>query len=178
LYEHATQTVFGAGPADAELMMLGEQPGDQEDRAGAPFVGPAGRLLDEALQAAGLDRRRVYVTNAVKHFKWTARGKVRLHKQPNAREVAACRHWWEHELEAVRPVALVCLGATAAGAVFGREVRVLRDRGQVFERPPARWATLTVHPSSILRAPERDARFAEFVDDLVAVRRRLDGRAE
>jgi DNA polymerase len=130
-------------------------------------------LLDEALVAAGLDRERIYVTNAVKHFMWTARGKVRLHKKPNAAEVAACRQWWTHELEAVRPTGVVCLGATATGAVLGRDVRVLRDRGHYFEHPLAEWVMVTVHPSSILRAPERDARFAEFVDDLVAVRRRL-----
>jgi DNA polymerase len=178
LFEHATQTVFGEGPADAELMLVGEQPGDREDREGRPFVGPAGRVLDDALRASGLDRGRIYVTNAVKHFKWVPRGKVRLHKQPGAREVAACRQWWVRELEAIRPTGVVCLGAVAAAALVGRDVRVGRDRGTYFDHALADWATVTAHPSSILRAPDRDARFAELVDDLVGVRRLLESTRE
>ena len=178
LFEHATQTVFGEGPPDAELVLIGEQPGDREDRDGRPFVGPAGRVLDDALRAADLDRDRIYVTNAVKHFKWVPRGKLRLHKQPNAREVAACQQWWVRELEAIRPIGVVCLGAVAAGALLGRDVRIGRDRGTFYDHALADWGTLTAHPSSILRAPDRDARFAELVDDLVGVRRRLDATRE
>ena len=166
--------MFGEGPADADLVLVGEQPGDREDREGRPFVGPAGRVLDDALRAAEIDRTRVYVTNTVKHFKWVPRGNLRLHKQPNAREVAACRQWWERELEAIRPTGVVGLGAVAAGALLGRDVRVGRDRGTFFDHPLAAWATLTAHPSSILRAPDRDARFEELVADLVGVRHRLE----
>ena len=156
LYAKATQTVFGEGPVGAELFMIGEVPGDKEDLAGHPFVGPAGRLLDEALTEVGIDRGKVYVTNAVKHFKWEPRGKVRLHKKPNASEIRACRHWWEQELEIVRPSMVVCLGATAAQAVIGPSFRVSRQRGEIVELPWGMPATATVHPSSILRAdPDR-----------------------
>jgi DNA polymerase len=175
LYERATQTVFGEGPSDAELMLMGEQPGDREDREGRPFVGPAGRLLDRALDAAGIDRSSVYVTNAVKHFKWRPAGKVRLHKKPNAEEIRACRQWWEAELEAIKPRVLCCLGATAAQAVFGAKYRVTRQRGEIVALPSGVEATATVHPSSILRADEarRTVEYEDFVDDLRAVARRL-----
>jgi DNA polymerase len=178
LYARATQTVFGEGPVDARLVLLGEQPGDREDRAGHPFVGPAGRLLDGALDEAGIDRADVYLTNVVKHFKWQARGKVRIHKSPNAREVAACRQWWERELAAIRPVGLVCLGAVAARAVLGTSVRVTRDRGCFSEHPLADWASMTVHPSSILRGDDREEQRARFVADLVGVRRHLTATDE
>ena len=171
LHRDATQTVFGEGPADARLVLIGEQPGDKEDLDGHPFVGPAGQLLDRALGDAGIDRTRVYVTNAVKHFKWKrGNGKVRLHQKPNRDEVRACSPWWEAELDAVRPDLVVLLGATAAQAVLGPKVRVTRDRGVV--RPPTDavpYATLTtVHPSAILRmrAPERDVAYDALVDDL------------
>ena len=171
LYRDATQTVFGAGPASARLVMIGEQPGDKEDLDGHPFVGPAGKLLDRALDAAGLDRGTVYLTNAVKHFKWKrGNGKVRLHQKPNREEVRACACWWEAELDAVKPELVVLLGATAAQAVLGPKVRVTRDRGLVMAPTEAvPYATLmTVHPSAILRTrpPERDAAFDELVRDL------------
>jgi DNA polymerase len=169
LWENATQTVFGAGPASAELMLVGEQPGDEEDRAGLPFVGPAGRLLRRALEEAGLDVARVYLTNSVKHFKWTARGKRRIHERPNREEVLACRMWLEGEIAAVRPRAIVALGATAASALAGPAVRVTRDRGRLIESPLAPLLTVTVHPSSILRAPDADARagaMEQFIADL------------
>jgi DNA polymerase len=174
LYARATQTVFGEGPPDAALVLVGEQPGDKEDRSGHPFVGPAGRLLDDALRDASVDRAAVYVTNAVKHFKWTARGKVRLHKKPDAREIAACSQWWQAEVDAIRPTGIVCLGATAAGAVIGKQVRVLRDRATFFDHPLAAWCTLTVHPSSVLRADDRDAAYGALVDDLRVINAHLD----
>jgi uracil-DNA glycosylase len=166
-----TQTVFGEGAASAEVMFVGEQPGDYEDRAGKPFVGPAGRLFDEALDAAGIDRTTVYVTNAVKHFKWQARGKRRIHQKPNAAETAACRPWLEAELKAVKPRVLVLLGATAAQSLLGRQFRVTQHRGQLLESELAEAVTATVHPSSILRGEpeEREASFAAFVDDLKVV---------
>ncbi len=171
LYRDATQTVFGEGPARARLVMIGEQPGDKEDLDGHPFVGPAGRLLDRALEAAGIDRRAVYLTNAVKHFKWKrSSGKVRLHQKPNREEVRACACWWEAELLAVKPELVVLLGATAAQAVLGPKVRVTRDRGEIL--PPTEelpYATLvTVHPSAVLRTrpPERDVAFGDLVRDL------------
>ena len=171
LYRNATQTVFGEGPAHPQLVLIGEQPGDKEDLEGHPFVGPAGRLLDRALDEAGIDRERVYVTNAVKHFKWKrGNGKVRLHQKPNREEVRACALWWEAELDALRPDLVVLLGATAAQAVLGPKVRVTRDRGVVL--PPGEGAThstlVTVHPSAILRmrSPERDVAFDELVHDL------------
>jgi DNA polymerase len=171
LWRRATQTVFGEGPPDATMALIGEQPGDREDRAGHPFVGPAGVILDRALAAAGIDRTRVFVTNVVKHFKWEPRGKRRLHSKPNQTEVAACRPWLDAELTAIRPRVLVCLGATAAQALVGREVRVLRDRGRPLPSPLAPYVIATIHPSSILRAPDDAARHREkaaFVADLVA----------
>jgi uracil-DNA glycosylase len=171
LYKTGTQVVFGEGPAGAEVMFVGEQPGDQEDKLGRPFVGPAGRILDEALEDAGIDRGTVYLTNAVKHFKWVARGKRRIHQKPNSSEIAACRPWLDAELEAVRPRVLVCLGAVAAQALLGREFRVTRERGKPVESELAEHVLATVHPSSILRGdPEgRERRYRHFVDDLEVV---------
>ena len=169
LYKHATQTVFGEGSTGAKLMLLGEQPGDQEDLAGQPFVGPAGGILDRALEEAGIDRREVYVTNTVKHFKWEPRGKRRIHKKPNSREIAACRPWLEAELRVVRPGLLVCMGATAAQAIFGPKFRVTRERGKVLESELASKVVATVHPSSLLRQPDEESREREyklFVADL------------
>ena len=169
LWRTGTQTVFGEGRRAARLLLVGEQPGDREDLAGRPFVGPAGRLLDEALEEAGIDRADAYVTNAVKHFKWEPRGKRRIHQKPNASEIAACRPWLEAELAVVKPRVLVCLGATAAQALLGRGVRVTRDRGRPLESELAPVAFATVHPSSILRAPDETSRQREralFVDDL------------
>jgi DNA polymerase len=169
LWRTGTQTVFGEGLKRASLMLVGEQPGDREDLAGRPFVGPAGRLLDEALAEAGIDRSDAYVTNAVKHFKWQPRGKRRIHQKPNWREIASCRPWLDAELAVVSPRVLVCLGATAAQALLGREVRVTRDRGRPLESPLAPVALATVHPSSILRAPDEESRRREralFVVDL------------
>jgi uracil-DNA glycosylase len=171
LWQVGTQTVFGEGAAGASAVFVGEQPGDQEDRAGRPFVGPAGRVFDEALDEAGIDRTAVYVTNAVKHFKWQARGKRRIHQKPNAAEVAACRPWLEAELAVVKPRVLVLLGATAAQSLLGRQFRVTQHRGELLEAELADAVTATVHPSSILRGEpeERDANFAAFVDDLRVV---------
>jgi uracil-DNA glycosylase len=168
LWRTGTQTVFGAGTRTAKLMLVGEQPGDREDREGKPFVGPAGRLLDEGLEAAGIDRRAAYVTNAVKHFKWTPRGKRRIHAKPNWGEIGACRPWLEAEIAVVRPRVLVCLGATAAQALLGRDFRVTRERGRPVETELAPHALATIHPSAILRsdAADRDAEFELFVDDL------------
>jgi DNA polymerase len=173
LYERATQTVFGEGPPNARLVMIGEQPGDHEDKAGHPFVGPAGHLLDRALEASGIDRTEVYLTNAVKHFKWKPSGKVRVHQRPNAAEIAACRNWWESEIEAIRPEVLCCLGAIAAQAVLGRSFRVTKSRGQFFMLPSGVEAVATIHPSAVLRADDRDAAFAGLVHDLEIVRDRL-----
>ena len=209
LWRSGTQTVFGEGREDAEVMMVGEQPGDREDVEGHPFVGPAGRLLDRALAEAGIDRRLVYVTNVVKHFKWRPRGKRRIHQKPNAEEIRACRPWLEGELavvrprgkrrihqkpnleeiracrpwldtelEIIKPRVLVCLGSVAAQALLGRQFRVTRERGRFVESPLAERVTATVHPSSILRAGDDEARqlaMAEFVDDLRVVARELDG---
>jgi DNA polymerase len=169
LYKHATQTVFGAGRKTAKVMLIGEQPGDQGDRAGEPFVGPAGKLLDQALVEAGIERGEAYVTNTVKHFKYEPRGKKRIHKKRDAREIAACRPWLEKEIEVVKPMVIIALGATAAQAMFGKQFRVTRQRGQVFESVWAKQSMATVHPSSILRAPsdaERRAAYAAFVEDL------------
>jgi DNA polymerase len=169
LWRDATQTVFGEGAASAGLFFVGEQPGDVEDREGKPFVGPAGRVFAEGLAEAGIDRRSVYVTNAVKHFKWRARGKRRIHQKPNAEETAACRRWLDAELAAVRPRVLVALGATAAQALLGRSFRVTRQRGIPVESDLAPHVLATVHPSSILRAPDESARreaHAAFVADL------------
>jgi uracil-DNA glycosylase family protein len=176
LHETGTQTVFGEGLRLAEVMLVGEQPGDVEDREGRPFVGPAGRLLDEALEEAGIDRKLAYVTNVVKHFKWTPRGKRRIHAKPNWSEIAACRPWLEAELAVVEPKVLVCLGATAAQAILGRDFRVTKQRGELLETLLAPRALATVHPSSILRAPDEAARHAEraaFVEDLRVVARLL-----
>jgi uracil-DNA glycosylase len=177
LWRTGTQTVFGAGPAAARVMFVGEQPGDREDRAGEPFVGPAGEVLAKALEEAGIERRDVYITNVVKHFKWRpGRGKRRLHQRPNAEEIEACRPWLESELNVVRPEIVVCLGATAAKALLGSEVRVTRDRGTFREADFAPAATVTVHPSSILRIEDdeerREAR-RELTADLRNVARRL-----
>jgi DNA polymerase len=169
LWRLGTQTVFGEGPARAPIMLIGEQPGDQEDRVGHPFVGPAGRLLDRCLTRAGIDRRQVYVTNAVKHFKWEPRGKRRIHQTPTARDVAACRPWLESEIAMTRPRVLVLLGATAARAVCGPAARVTRDRGVVRPSPHAERTLMTVHPSALLRAPDQETAAAEyraFVQDL------------
>jgi uracil-DNA glycosylase family protein len=177
LYKKATQTVFGEGPVEARAMFVGEQPGDQEDLAGRPFVGPAGDVLTRALADAGIPREEVYITNAVKHFKWEPRGKRRIHQTPRAPEIEACRPWLEAEIEALKPAALVCLGATAAQALMGPQVRIMRDRGVVFPSRLAPWLMATVHPSSILRAdpgaPQERA-YAELVADLRKVAARLD----
>jgi DNA polymerase len=172
LYKRGTQTVFGEGPARADVMLVGEQPGDAEDLAGRPFVGPAGKLLDKALEEAGLDRREVYVTNVVKHFKWEPRGKRRIHAKPNSAEITACRPWLETEIAIVKPHILVCLGATAAQALLGRTFRVSRDRGTFVPSSLAPRVMATVHPSSILRAPDDESRREEmrrFVADLQKV---------
>jgi len=179
LHETGTQTVFGEGAVGATVMFVGEQPGDREDLAGKPFVGPAGHLLDEALARAGIDRDRVYVTNAVKHFKWKPQGKRRLHQKPNATEIAACRPWLDAEIATVRPRLIVCLGATGSQALLGASFRVSIDRGRVTERPGLPPIIATVHPSAILRAPDDESRHAEmeaFVADLTIVARRLKGQ--
>jgi uracil-DNA glycosylase family protein len=176
LWKCGTRTVFGEGPASGGLMLVGEQPGDQEDLAGRPFVGPAGRLLDRALADAGLDRATVYVTNVVKHFKWEPRGKRRIHKKPSAGEIAACRPWLEAEIALVKPKAIVCLGATAAQALLGSSFKVSLRRGELIDSPLAPLVMATVHPSSLLRAPDEDTRrreTARFIDDLEAMARRL-----
>ena len=169
LWKTGTQTVFGEGSPKSEVMFVGEQPGDQEDKAGEPFVGPAGKLLDRALEEAGIDRSLAYVTNVVKHFKWKAQGKRRIHQKPNWSEVAACIPWLEAELAVVKPKVLVCLGATAAQALLGRQFRVTQRRGEPVESDLAPVVIATVHPSSILRAEDREAQFADFVSDLKTV---------
>ena len=178
LFFSGTQTVFGEGPERADVMMIGEQPGDMEDRAGQPFVGPAGRVLDEALEEVGIDRGRVYVTNVVKHFKWVARGKRRIHSKPNAREIRACRPWLDAELEDVQPRVVVLLGATAAQALLGGKFRVTQERGKPLEDTSlAPYVVATVHPASILRAPDPETRESEgraFVEDLRTVKRLLE----
>jgi len=169
LWKNATQTVFGEGPAHAPIMLVGEQPGDKEDLAGKPFVGPAGQMLDRALKEAGIDRGKVYVTNAVKHFKFVPRGKIRLHQKPNTPEIRACRQWYERELATVRPTLVVAMGATAAQSVFGRITPINKNRGRLIETNDGHKALVTVHPSYLLRLPEADARAREyerFVDDL------------
>jgi uracil-DNA glycosylase len=174
LYRNATQTVFGEGPQGAVVMLVGEQPGDAEDLAGHPFVGPAGRLLDRCLAEAGIDRSRTYVTNAVKHFKWVPRGTRRIHSKPGAVEIEACFPWLEAELAVVAPRIIVALGATAAQALFGKAFRVTRDRGRLVPSNLARYALATVHPSALLRAPDEETRRREirrFVDDLREVAR-------
>jgi uracil-DNA glycosylase len=180
LYRNATQAVLGEGPAAARVMMVGEQPGDKEDLAGHPFVGPAGGLLDRALLDAGIDRADVYVTNAVKHFKFEERGKRRIHKKPSTTEIVACKPWLEAELSVVKPQVIVCLGATAARSVIGKEHSLMKERGKFFEHPQGASVTATVHPSSILRAPDADARheaYAAFVRDLKAVKKRMEKAA-
>src|SRR5881275_3563508 len=172
LYKRATQTVFGEGPKKASIMLVGEQPGDYEDVAGKPFVGPAGKIMDRALEEAGIDRKKVYVTNAVKHFKWEPRGKRRIHKKPNAKEIAACRPWLEAEIEIVKPKVIVCLGATAAQALLGSKFRVSKDGGKFIESDLAPYIIATVHPSAILRAPDDETRHEQkrrFIDDLKKV---------
>ena len=176
LYKTGTQTVFGEGAAHAKVLFVGEQPGDREDIEGKPFVGPAGRLLDEALKEAGIDRTRVYITNTVKHFKWKPQGKRRLHQKPNAAEISACRPWLDAEISLIKPAVLVLLGATAAQALLGREFRVSQQRGQFIERPGLPTMMATVHPSSILRAPDDETRELEleaFVRDLKRLAQRI-----
>ncbi|HEV2720131.1 MAG TPA: UdgX family uracil-DNA binding protein [Thermoanaerobaculia bacterium] len=173
LWKTGTQTVFGEGKVSSTVMFIGEQPGDKEDLSGRPFVGPAGALLDKALDEAGIDRSKVYVTNVVKHFKWEPRGKRRIHKKPNAVEINACRPWLDAELRVVKPRAIVCLGSTAAQAVIGPKFRVSIQRGQFVKSPLAPLVTATVHPSSILRAPTDEARRAEmkrFIEDLKKIK--------
>jgi uracil-DNA glycosylase family protein len=176
LYKRGTQTVFGEGARHAKLMFVGEQPGDQEDLAGQPFVGPAGKLLDRALVEAGIDRAEVYVTNVVKHFKWEPRGKRRIHKKPNTAEIAACRPWLDTEIALVKPRAIVCLGATAAQALLGKSFKVTAHRGEFIPSSLAPIVLATVHPSSLLRAPDEETRHREtkrFIDDLRAVAGKL-----
>lgn len=179
LYLKATQAVFGEGPAHASIVMIGEQPGDEEDRRGHPFIGPAGRMLDRALDEAEIDRSTIYVTNAVKHFKFEERGKRRLHKKPRASEIHACEPWLEAEISVVKPQIIVCLGATAAVSIFGNQYRLTKERGSFV---PHRWAPLatsTIHPSAILRSrdeAQRHAEYAHFLDDLKKVRLALEKR--
>lgn len=176
LWANATQTVFGAGAPHARVMLVGEQPGDEEDKKGLPFVGPAGRLLDRALEAAGVERDEVYVTNAVKHFKWEARGKRRLHKTPAQREVDACHRWLDRELASVKPHVVVCLGATAAKALISKSFKVSTQRGQFVESAAAPYVFATLHPSALLRLrddAEREVAFDAFVEDLKLIRRAL-----
>ena len=176
LYKSATQVVFGAGPKKAAVMCVGEQPGDQEDRQGEPFVGPAGALLDKALADAGIPREQVYVTNAVKHFKWEPRGKRRIHKKPRASEIKACRPWLEAELRAVKPAVVVCLGATAAQSMLGASFKLMRQHGEVVPSPLAARVVATIHPSAVLRAPDSEGRRAAYemlVADLKIVKKLL-----
>ncbi len=174
LYAHATQAVFGEGPNSAQIVFIGEQPGDEEDRQGHPFVGPSGKLLDRVLAEAGIDRSLVYVTNAVKHFKFEERGKRRLHKKPNGLEIRACRPWLEAEINLIQPQIIVCLGATAAQSIFGASHRLTKERGQFVRNSWAPHVTSTVHPSAILRAPDeaqRHREYEQFVADLKKVYR-------
>jgi uracil-DNA glycosylase family protein len=169
LWKGATQTVFGEGPQQARIMLVGEQPGDKEDLAGKPFVGPAGQMLDRALEEAGIDRSKVYVTNAVKHFKFVPRGKIRLHQKPNTSEIRACRQWYERELASIQPDLVVAMGATAAQSVFGKITPINKNRGRLIDLDGGVRALVTVHPSYLLRLPDDDARareYARFVDDL------------
>jgi uracil-DNA glycosylase len=172
LYKDATQTVFGEGPRHAEIMLIGEVPGDEEDAQGRPFVGPAGRLLDKAFDEAGLDRSSVYLTNAVKHICWEPRGKHRLHKKPSARHIEACKPWLHAEILVVKPRIIICLGATAAQVLLGSQFRVTRERGRFFDVPGTGAIMATYHPSAILRAPDkadREQKYAELVEDLRSV---------
>ena len=175
LYANATQAVFGEGTLSAEVMLVGEQPGDQEDRAGVPFVGPAGKLLDRALEEAGIDRRTTYVTNAVKHFKWKARGTRRIHDKPTWTEQMACRPWLEAELALVKPKALVLMGATAAQTLLGKSFKVTQSRGVPLDSDLAELVVATIHPSAVLRTDDREAMFAGLVDDLRVVARAFPG---
>ena len=174
LWKSATQTVFGEGGSKARVMFVGEQPGNDEDLSGKPFVGPAGRLLDASLVEAGIDRKKVYVTNVVKHFKWEPRGKRRIHKKPNSGEIAACRPWLDAEIASIKPAVIVCLGATAAQALLGRTFRVTARRGEFVESSLAPHVMATVHPSSILRAPDEETRHSEkekFIADLKQIKK-------
>jgi uracil-DNA glycosylase family protein len=176
LYKNATQTVFGEGPRRAHMILLGEVPGDEEDKQGHPFVGPAGRLLDDSLEEAGIPRDDVYVTNAVKHFRWEPRGKRRLHKKPTARQIEACRPWLHAEILVIKPEVLVCMGATAAQTMLGRDFRLTKHRGEFFPGEEVPWLAATYHPSAILRAPEkadRERMRTEFVEDLQHAAKRL-----
>jgi len=176
LYRDATQTVFGEGAQGARLVFVGEQPGDQEDRTGHPFVGPAGRELDDCLEAAGIDRNDVYITNVVKHFKFTRRGKRRIHKKPNAEEIRACRQWLDDELKTIKPIGIVCLGATAAQALIDRTATITKTRGTFQPTEHADWITATIHPSAILRAPDDEARREErdaFIRDLKRIKKEI-----
>ena len=178
LHETGTQTVFGEGLKKSEIVFVGEQPGDKEDQEGRPFVGPAGRILDQALDEAGIDRSFVYVTNVVKHFKWEARGKRRIHKKPNMAEITACKPWLEAELQTVKPTAVVCLGSTAAQALLGKDFRVTKQRGELVDSPLATLVTATIHPSSILRERDEESRrkaMHEFVRDLTNLATELKG---
>ena len=177
LWANATQTVFGAGDPHARVMLVGEQPGDEEDKKGLPFVGPAGRLLDRALEAAGVDREHLYVTNAVKHFKWQLRGKRRLHKTPAQREIDACHQWLEREIESVKPNVIVALGATAARAVISKDFKVTLSRGRFVESPLAPYVFATFHPSALLRlqdSKEKEAAFEQLVKDLRLINQALN----
>jgi len=174
LWKNATQTVFGEGGSRSQVMFVGEQPGNDEDLSGKPFVGPAGRLLDTSLAEAGIDRKKVYVTNVVKHFKWEPRGKRRIHKKPSVSEIAACRPWLDAEIASIRPIVVVCLGATAAQALLGKTFRVTAQRGEFIESSLAPYVMATVHPSSILRAPDEESRHSEkqkFIADLKQIKK-------
>src|SRR5215471_7218374 len=176
LFRAATQAVFGEGPAQSRVLLIGEQPGSEEDLKGHPFVGPAGRLLDTALEEAGVPRSEVYITNAVKHFKFEERGKRRIHKKPSAAEVKACQPWLEAEIEAIKPKIVVCLGATAAQSILGRDFRLTQSHGQFFEHPWTKFVTATLHPSAILRAAESEDRhrqYRQLVEDLRVVAEKL-----
>jgi DNA polymerase len=176
LWENATRTVFGEGPADAPLMLVGEQPGDKEDLAGRPFVGPAGLLLDRALEDAGIDRARTYVTNAVKHFKFVVRGRRRLHQKPTVVEINACHQWLEREIDSVQPTIIIALGATAARAIFGREMKIGVNRGRMIDLGPGTSGLITIHPSALLRIPDEEMRagaYRHFVADLEVARSAL-----
>lgn len=174
LYRHATQVVFGEGPQDAKVVMVGEQPGDEEDRKGHPFIGPSGRLLSRAMHETGLDRERIYVTNAVKHFKFVERGKRRIHAKPNGIEISACRPWLEAELAAIEPELVVCLGATAAQSLMGRDFRITAERAKFFPHKWAKEIVATVHPSAILRVPDRfEEEYRLFIHDLQVIAARV-----
>ncbi|MCU1336525.1 MAG: transcriptional regulator, Fis family [Bryobacterales bacterium] len=181
LYKNATQAVFGAGPASARIVFVGEQPGNEEDKQGLPFVGPAGKLLDRALVEAGIDRSEVYVTNVVKHFKFEERGKRRIHKKPNSAEINACRPWLEAEISVIKPKIIVCLGATAAQAILGRTYRLTKERGKFTQHEWAPYVSATIHPSAILRAPDEEQRhqqFQDFVADLKQIKNKLQRASE